>query len=203
MTVPVPSNDEDMRHMVTKIDRKDIVRTLIKDIGGCDVIVNATMPKVTYASIEKNRMLCRTNKCGNYNTSWTCPPNCGSAEYCIESIGSCKSADIIMKKYENVDFSDKDGLESIMNGFRDICRKVMVGCRKEGFDVMAFADGPCSYCKECAFIKGKACYHPDMQVPSVSGYGFDMTAYMGENGINFGFSKDSVTLYGVILFKKA
>ena len=40
-----------------------------------------------------------------------------------------------------------------------------------------------------------------MQVPSVSGYGFNMTEYMKSIGIEFTFSKDSVTLYGVILFK--
>ena len=40
-----------------------------------------------------------------------------------------------------------------------------------------------------------------MQVPSVSGYGIDMTTYMQEIGIEFSFSKDSVTLYGVLLFK--
>ena len=58
-----------------------------------------------------------------------------------------------------------------------------------------------SSAEECAFIKGKNCYHPDMQVPSVSGYGIDMTSYMNEIGIEFSFSKNSVTLYGVILFR--
>ena len=106
-----------------------------------------------------------------------------------------------MKTYRNVDFSDSTAVDRMMNGFRETCRDVMIGCRKAGFDVIAFADGPCSYCKECAFAKGKKCCHPEMQVPSVSGYGIDMTEYMKSIGIEFTFSKDSVTLYGVILFK--
>ena len=184
-----------------RYNRDNIVENLAKDISGCTVKTRVPKPKVTYASVEKNRILCRTNTCGNYNTSWTCPPNCGTSEYCIERINAYKDADILMVKYENVDFSDSEKLEGMMNGFRDICRNVMVECRKEGFDVIAFADGPCSYCKECAFIKGKNCYHPEMQVPSVSGYGIDMTSYMKGIGIEFSFSKDSVTLYGVLLFR--
>ena len=186
---------------MAKTDRKTIVKELLKDVPDCDVRTRVALPAVTYESVAKNRMLCRTNVCKNYNTSWTCPPNCGSSEYCIERINSFRDADVIMRKYSNVDFSDTVALDKIMNGFRDICRNVMVGCRKNGFDVIAFADGPCSYCKECAFIKGKKCYHPDMQVPSVSGYGINMTEYMKSIGIEFSFSKDSVTLYGVILFK--
>lgn len=182
-------------------DRDSIVADLVKETPDCSVKTHVPKPKVTYASVAKNRSMCRTNLCGSFNTSWTCPPNCGTAEYCIERIGSYKDADIIMKKYTNVNFSDPEMMDSMMTGFRDLCRGVMVGCRKEGFDVIAFADGPCSYCKECAFTKGKKCYHPDMQVPSVSGYGIDMTSYMKETGIEFSFSKDSVTLYGVLLFK--
>ena len=162
---------------------------------------HAKLPNVTYASIAKNRSLCRTNACGHYNHSWTCPPNCGTAEYCLERIHSYKDCDVIMKRYYNIDFSNNDMVEGMMNGFRDTCRDVMIGCRKAGFDVIAFADGPCSYCKECAFKKGEKCYHPDMQVPSVSGYGFDMTSFLSDIGEQFGFSKEFVTLYGVILFR--
>jgi len=187
--------------MTDKSDRYGIIGQLVKDVENCTVKTGLPLPKVTYKSVQKNRMLCRTNQCGCYNSSWTCPPNCGTEEFCIERIGSYKESDVIMKRYDNVDFSNKEMVDSMMNGFREICRDVMIGCRKAGFDVIAFADGPCSYCKECAFVKGKKCYHPDMQVPSVSGYGINMTEYMKSIGIEFSFSKDSVTLYGVILFK--
>ena len=181
--------------------RENVTAKLLEKDKDCKVKVHAPLPKITYASIEKNRSLYRTNMCGHYNHSWTCPPNCGSAEFCLERIYSYKDCDVVMKTYRNVDFSDNVAVDKMMNGFRDTCREVMIGCRKMGFDVMSFADGPCSYCKECAFIKGKKCYHPDMQVPSVSGYGINMTEYMKSIGIEFSFSKDSVTLYGVILFK--
>ena len=181
--------------------RDEIISKLLENEKDCSVKTHAPLPDVSYASVEKNRSLCRTNMCGHYNHSWTCPPNCGSAEYCIEKINSYKDCDVIMKRYHNVDFSDTVSVDRMMNGFRDTVRGVMIGCRKKGFDVIAFADGPCSYCRECAFQRGEKCRHPEMQVPSVSGYGFDMTSFLNEIGESFGFSKDTVTLYGVILFR--
>ena len=180
--------------------RDTVIEDILKGRDGCVVRTHVPLPRVSYKSVEKNRMLCRTNTCGNFNRSWTCPPNCGSAEFCIERVNSFRDADILMKRYENVDLRDAEGLERLMDGFRDLCRDVLTGCRKEGYDVLVLADGPCSYCKECAIEKGKKCYHPEMQVPSVSGYGIDMTSYMKECGIEFSFEKDAVTLYGVVLF---
>ena len=181
--------------------RDNIIGELVKDYPNTTVKTNLPVPEVTYKSVQKNRMLCRTNMCGHYNSSWTCPPNCGTEEFCIERISSYGLSDVVMRRYDNVDFSDTEKVDAMMNGFRDMCRDIMIKTRKEGFDVIAFADGPCSYCKECAFRKGKNCYHPEMQVPSVSGYGIDMTSYLSEIGIEFGFSKNSVTLYGIILFR--
>ena len=89
-----------------------------------------------------------------------------------------------------------------MSDFDTLCKQL------EQMDSATFADifakksdDVINSLSECAFVKGKNCYHPDMQVPSVSGYGIDMTSYMKEIGIEFSFSKDSVTLYGVLLFK--
>lgn len=181
--------------------RDNIIGELVKGYPNTTVKTDLPVPEVTYKSVQKNRMLCRTNMCGHYNSSWTCPPNCGTSEYCIERISSYKLSDVVMRRYDNVDFSNKEMVDGMMNDFRDMCRDIMIKCREQGFDVIAFADGPCSYCEECAFKKGKKCYHPEMQVPSVSGYGIDMTSYLSQIGVKFGFSKDSVTLYGIFLFK--
>lgn len=184
-----------------KTDRYDIIKGMIEGVENCTVRTGVPIPKVSYRTVEKNRMICRTNGCGHYNSSWTCPPNCGTAEYCIERIGSYKDSDVIMKEYDRSLFKDPENMEKVMDGFRDLCRKIMIECRNEGFDVIAFADGPCRFCKKCAFEVGKNCYRPEMQVPSVSGYGIDMTSYLEGAGLKFEFGKGMVTLYGIFLFK--
>lgn len=184
-----------------QMNREDIVRKLLEGKDGCRVRPCVKIPEITYNSLNINRCLCRQNRCGNYNKSHTCPPNCGSEEYCIERVNSYKDADVIMRTFDDVDITDADLMIRITGEFSDLCREVMVGCRKAGFDVMALADGPCRYCDECSFLKGKKCPYPDMQVPSVSGYGVDMGRYIPEIGETFSFEKNRVTFYGIILFR--
>lgn len=182
-------------------DRDSITQSIIGELDNCRVRTRVPVPRITYKSLGTNRMLCRQNRCGNYNRSWTCPPNCGSEEYCIERVSSYRDADVVIQTFSDVDFSDSAYVERILTEFRETCRKVMIGCREAGFDVMALADGPCSYCKVCAAESGKKCMHPEMQVPSVSGYGVNMTEYIAEIGEKFEFAKDRATFYGIILFR--
>lgn len=183
------------------MDRTGLLEEIVGKKDGCRFLHNVPIPQVTVDSIVKNRKTCATNVCKCYDTSWTCPPNCGSEQFCIDRINSYKDADIYARTFSNVDFSDKEQLDSMMNGFRQECRDIMIECRKRGYDMFALADGPCSYCKRCAVKDGKPCYHPEMQVPSVSGYGIDMKSYLAPLGEEFTFEKDSVTLYGVLLFR--
>ncbi len=182
-------------------DRSGLILSIVGDRPDVRVINNVKVPVVTEESIAKNRKTCETNVCKCYGTSWTCPPNCGSPEFCIRRISISKDADIYIRKYENVDFNDHAGLDALMDGFRQECREIMVECRARGYNVFALADGPCRYCERCSVLDDKPCPFPEMQVPSVSGYGIDMTSYIGSIGEKFEFSKDSVTLYGIFLFK--
>ena len=46
---------------MAKTDRKTIVKELLADYPDCDVRSCVALPAVTYESVAKNRMLCRTN----------------------------------------------------------------------------------------------------------------------------------------------
>ena len=183
-------------------DRSGLIESIIGNGREYRVLHNVRIPVVTSETMEKNRSLCMTNKCHCYNSSWTCPPNCGSPEYCMGRIQECRDADIYIRTFRNVDFSDDAAVTAMMDGFRHECREIMTECRKRGYDVFALADGPCKYCERCTVYDGKECPYPEMQVPSVSGYGIDMGAYIPSIGEQFSFSKDSVTLYGVFLYKE-
>ena len=182
-------------------DRTGLIKGFVEGKKDFRVLHNVSIPIVTSETVAKNRKNCETNVCKCYDTSWTCPPHCGSPEFCIKKISSCKDADVYIRRYENIDFKDEKALESMMDGFRQECREIMLKCRGKGYDVFALADGPCRYCERCSVLDDEPCPFPEMQVPSVSGYGIDMTSYIGSIGEKFEFSKDSVTLYGIFLFR--
>ena len=155
-------------------------------------------PSSDVKTAEKFRTICKTDTCGNYNKSWTCPPAVGVPKDCIAKLKEFKEAMIITKTFP-IDLNDKAMLEGIIVEHQSICRGVKRLFLKEGFDVLALTDGRCTYCEKCSYPE--SCIAPAEQMPSVSGFGIDMSKYITGCGIEFSFSKTSATLYGIIMYK--
>lgn len=178
------------------------ISEFIKDMDGRRIIHDVPVPKVTKDDILRFRKLCEDNLCGNYKTSWTCPPYCGSTDECMEKIASYRYADVLVHEFCGYDINDEKSMESMMDTFRSECRDIKCKLNEDGADVIAFADGPCRYCGDnCSVKVDKECPYPEKQLPSVSGYGIDMKAYIESLGESFTFSKDRISLYGIFLFK--
>ena len=178
------------------------VSEFIETTDGCRIIRKAPTPSVTKDDILRFRKLCEDNLCGNYRTSWTCPPYCGTMDECMDKINSYRYADILVRDFQGYDIENEKEIEEMMDSFRSECRNIKCKLIEKGADVLALADGPCRYCGENCSVKiDKECPFPDKQLPSVSGYGVDMERYIRSLGESFGFSKDRITLYGIFLFK--
>ncbi len=183
------------------MSRDSVLKSLTKDLKNCKIISNVNVPVVTMNDIITNRKLCEKNLCNNYGISWVCPPNCESGESCIEKLSKYSSADVLSVRYENLDFKNVKQIHEIMADFQNLCRDIMIECRKEGFDVLALADGKCNICKKCGVVDKIPCRHPDMVVAPISANGIDMKKYLNSIGEDFVFEKDAATLYGIFLFK--
>ena len=181
--------------------RETALKEITEGIEGVRIISDVNVPKVTAEDVVANRKLCEKNLCGNYGSSWTCPPNCEDVESCVNKLSKYSGADVLSIRYENLDFSDGKSVERMMGGFQDICRDVMLKCREADIDVLALADGKCNYCERCAFLDGDPCRHPDMRVAPISAHGIDMKRFLNSIGEDFVFEKNAATLYGIFLFK--
>jgi Predicted metal-binding protein len=155
-------------------------------------------PSSDVNTAEKFRTICKTDKCGNFNKSWTCPPAVGIPKDCVTKLGEFEKAMIITKTFP-IDLSDEAMLNGIIVEHQAICRGVKKLFIKEGFEVLALTDGRCHYCDECSYPE--PCVAPEEQMPSVSGYGIDMAEYITGCGIKFTFEKTTATLYGIIMYK--
>lgn len=182
------------------MDRYLIVSELAKDFPDSRVRVGVQKPVPTKVSIRDNRKRCAENLCGNYNKSCTCPPRCGSDVFCIDRISGYKDADIFIRTFK-VDVKDEKALKSVVSKFQRNCRDIMIECKRAGFDILVLAEGPCNNCDRCAALDEKDCPHPELQIPSVSGYGIKMDEYLSSIGEKFEFRDDEATFYGIILFK--
>ena len=160
----------------------------------------AASPRSDLESALKFRKLCEMNKCGTYNASWTCPPAVGKPEDCVKRLEDFEKALIVTNTFRDLDMNDFEGMKKMMKSHQDLCRDVKKMFQKEGFEELTLTDGACTYCKKCTY-PDRECKHPGMKVPSVSGFGIDMSEYIHSAGLEFEFKKDEATLYGLILFK--
>lgn len=148
----------------------------------------------------KFRKICETNRCGTYNTSWTCPPAVGPVDECIDAMHGYDDCIIVTKTFEDVDMNDSASLKRMADIHQSGCRRIKHAFMDEGFDVLALTDGACNFCGSCTYPDAP-CRSPEEKVPSVSGYGIDMGEYIPKSGLEFSFEKDRITFYGLMLFR--
>ena len=153
-----------------------------------------SMPKHDIRVLERCRGLCRENKCGHYGTNWGCPPG---FDLDLEAFLEKYSRAFMLKRRFTVDVTDADSVRSIAREVQETIRNVMTEIRSKGVECQGFADGGCTYCGECSYPE--PCRFPSALVPSISSIGLDMEGYAKDNGEEFAFEKDAVTMYGLLL----
>lgn len=148
---------------------------------------------------EKFRTICATDKCGNYRKSWTCPPAVGPVDDCLDRMHGFDDCIIVMRTFNDVDIENNDQLKAIADEHQNGCRAIKHSFMDEGFKILALTDGACNFCEKCSYPD--ACIAPEEQMPSVSGFGIDMGEYIPSCGLEFSMKRDSVTFYGLMLFR--
>ena len=176
-----------------------MIETFAREEFGDKVYTDITLPKITRERMEDSRRICSNNRCGNYNTSWTCPPNTGDIERCIARLESYDHAMFVYDSFE-VESMEMEHLNCRIGDMQNRCRKVLKKAREAGLDVFVMCTGPCNNCKVCAFKNGIDCVCPEMCIPSVSGYGIPVRDMLKEIGHESKYTDHSIELFGLILY---
>ena len=175
------------------------IKGYIEEIFGDKAYYDMKLPKITPERVTESRKICSNNRCGNYNTSWTCPPNTGDIDECIGRLESYDNAALVYDSFE-VESFEMEHLNCKISDMQDLCRKVLVKARKDDVDLFVMCTGPCNHCKECSFKKGIDCPHPEMRIPSVSGYGIPVRDMLKEIGHESKRDEKRIELFGLILY---
>ena len=156
-------------------------------------IAKAPVPDYDEDSYQLAFQRCKENKCGTFNTNWGCNPG---AKMDVATYYQDIDYVIIMYRKFDMDFRDRELLETVSYDMQRKVRKMTLDLRNNGLDCDGYMDGPCKYCGECAYPE--PCRFPEMKVPSISTLGIDLGGYFKSIGIDFGFKEGSVTLYGFV-----
>jgi len=136
---------------------------------------------------------CKTNVCGYYNKSWTCPPACASIDNQQKKILSYKNVLVFTTKHDLEDSFDYDG----MTTGRERHTLLTAEVKKMLGDALVYGAGQCPVCKKCAFPE--ACLFPEKQIGSIEAAGIDVTELSKSAGIKYNNGENTVTFFSMVL----
>lgn len=68
--------------------------------------------------LEEVRKMCSADRCGQWNTNWSCPPACGSIEHAKRRIAQYNKCLLVQTSGELADEFDYDGMQSTAKSIR-------------------------------------------------------------------------------------
>jgi predicted metal-binding protein len=178
-----------------------------------ELVRDALESKAQYAAVvdtarisfhEEFRKACERNACGRYNTCWVGPPAIGPIAELIAKVSKYPHGLLFQTVHQIGSSLDWKGMMAAAEDHKKIFRSLMAKI-SSGYhfqDILPLDAGCCKICKNCTYLKGKPCRHPDKAVSSVEAYGIDVTALEKEAGIPYYNGKNTVSYVGLILYRE-
>ena len=148
---------------------------------------------------ESIRELCAPDKCGNYGSSWICPPGCGSIESCRDVIAGYRNAILLQSVRENVDFSSAEEMMNVTKTHNELAVKLFEKIREEQGSAYLLTTGGCGLCEKCTF-PDEPCRIPDKNRGSLSAFGVNVTKLCESAGMEFSFTPGIMRMVACILY---
>jgi len=139
---------------------------------------------------------CKTNACGNYNKSRTCPPVCESIEEQKQKILSFDKLIVFTTKHDIEDSFDYDG----MTKGREFHTSLTMEIKKRLPDALVYGAGKCPTCDTCAFPS--PCPFPETKIRSIEAAGIDVSELSKAANINYNNGANTVTFFSIIFCQK-
>ena len=144
---------------------------------------------------------CKTNACGYYNTSWTCPPASGTMEEQRDKILSYKNAFIFTTKHDLEDSFDYEG----MTKGKELHTVLTLEIRNRlGNTFTVYGAGSCPICSNgagqyhCAFPE--PCPFPEKKIGSIEAAGINVTELSKAAGVKYNNGPNTVTYFSMTLY---
>ncbi|MCL2211107.1 MAG: DUF2284 domain-containing protein [Treponema sp.] len=136
---------------------------------------------------------CKTNVCGYYNKSWTCPPACTSIEEQQKKILSYQNVLVFTTKHDLEDSFDYDGITKARERHALLTAEIKIML----CDAPVYGAGNCPVCVKCAFPE--TCLFPEKQIGSIEAAGIDVTELSKSAGVAYNNGENTVTFFTMVL----
>ena len=148
---------------------------------------------------EGVREMCASDKCHNYDRSWSCPPVCGTVDEYRERISrysECVVFETVAELEDDFDIDTmmdtNDDHKERMIPFADEVKEIVPDC-------LFLGAGPCTICDECAY-PDEPCRFPDKQYAAMEAAGLVVSSVCEAAGIPYNHGSDHIAYVSCVLF---
>ncbi len=145
--------------------------------------------------------ICRSNGCGNYNTSWACPPAQGDLETCKARVAQYHQGLVFNRVTELEDSFDFEGMMEGHRLFKESCDALYALAAGEKEKIHLLSNEGCKRCKKCTWPDAP-CRFPELLFPAIEGYGIYVAKLAQKAGLKYINGQDTVTYFGMLLCKE-
>lgn len=159
---------------------------------------------ITTDKIELDRVfrdICASNSCGRYGKCYMCPPDVGDIDTLMAEVRKYSHALVYQTVSSLEDSFDFEGMVEAKRNFYPISqrlRAVFLNMRIE--KTLHLGVGGCGVCKSCAKMTDEPCRHPELAMPSLEAYGFNVSKLAKVADMKYINGQNTVTYFGAVLF---
>ncbi len=160
-----------------------------------------------YADIEKMKFMtevrdmCEVNKCGKYNTNWSCPPACGTLEEISERIKGYDYAMVLQATEDMEDDFDWEAIERASKRCADSLDRLSKKLKSMGKQVLPMGNGGCHKCEKCTY-PDEPCRFPDELSPSMEACGLMVSNECTRAQLKYYYGPKTMTINATIFVKE-
>lgn len=152
---------------------------------------------------ESFRDMCKANSCGQYNRCWACPPSAGEiGDLIAEAMGY--DFGLLYQTISPLEDSyDIEGMADARIRHDKVTYAIQAALKDLPEPKLLLSCGGCKLCERCAKLDSEPCRHPEKVIRGMEVYGFNVYETVQGTGMKYINGPDTVTYFGILLFRKA
>ena len=149
---------------------------------------------------QEVRDMCSSDKCNNYNKSWSCPPACGSLEKMRDNVKGYSQGIIVQTVTQLEDSLDWEAMMDAAGNQRDSFLRMWEELFKSYPGMYAMGTGACIKCEKCTYPDAP-CRFPERLSSSMEACGLVVSQTCTDNGMKYNYGPNTLAYTGCFLLE--
>lgn len=146
------------------------------------------------------RDMCNADKCDRYDTTWSCPPACGTLDEMRGQAAEYAGGIIVQTVGDLEDSYDWEGIMDTGKRQKENFARMWDEIEMECGDVLALGTGACMRCDKCTYPDAP-CRFPDRMEVSMEARGLFVSKVCTDNGLAYNYGPNKIAFTACFLWK--